>query len=377
MNTAIGKAAESYIYNLILKSDKNNPAWNSENKLFSKQNKWNYIDACIIKALSGYYEIENNEAVFDYIKDFMDSYINEDYSIKTLNPKEFNCDNYNGGKNLLFLYRKTSDEKYIKAADYLISLINNHPRLKIGNLWHKTIYPDQIWLDGTYMMLPFMAEYANIKNIPDIYADIRNQLENIRNIMKDDKTGLYYHGYDESRKSLWCNEESGLSSEFWLRSNCWLCTALVDLYELVKEKNLSDFISDMLTELLRALYSFQQDNNMLRQLPLCDNVRNYDETSGTALYSYSAIKASNMNITDEFLNSGINALESIADNYISEIENEIPVLKNICLVAGLGGENNRNGSAEYYLSEPVVKNDAKGIAPFIMAYTEYRKSKSR
>jgi unsaturated rhamnogalacturonyl hydrolase len=140
---------------------------------------------------------------------------------------------------------------------------------------------------------------------------------------------------------------------------------------------MSDFISDMLTELLRALYSFQQNNNMLRQLPLCDNVRNYDETSGTALYSYSAIKASNMNITDEFLNSGINALESIADNYISEIENEIPVLKNICLVAGLGGENNRNGSAEYYLSEPVVENDAKGIAPFIMAYTEYRKSKSR
>jgi unsaturated rhamnogalacturonyl hydrolase len=149
------------------------------------------------------------------------------------------------------------------------------------------------------------------------------------------------------------------------------------LYEVVKEKDMSDSISDMLTELLRALYSFQQDNNMLRQLPLSDNVRNYDETSGTALYSYSAIKASNMNITDEFLKSGINALESIADNYISEIENEIPVLKNICLVAGLGGENNRNGSAEYYLSEQVVENDAKGIAPFIMAYTEYRKSKSR
>ena len=49
----------------------------------------------------------------------------------------------------------------------------------------------------------------------------------------------------------------------------------------------------------------------------------------------------------------------------------MPVLGNICLMAGLGGEPYRDGSAGYYLSEQVTENDAKGIAPFLMACTEY------
>ena len=47
-------------------------------------------------------------------------------------------------------------------------------------------------------------------------------------------------------------------------------------------------------------------------------------------------------------------------------------LSGICLVAGLGPENNtrRDGSFEYYISEPVGENDAKGVAPFVLCYTE-------
>ena len=50
-------------------------------------------------------------------------------------------------------------------------------------------------------------------------------------------------------------------------------------------------------------------------------------------------------------------------------------LGGICLVAGLGPENNhrRDGSLAYYLSEPVVRNDAKGVAPFLMCYTEIKR----
>ena len=50
-------------------------------------------------------------------------------------------------------------------------------------------------------------------------------------------------------------------------------------------------------------------------------------------------------------------------------------LDHICLVAGLGPENNRrrDGTYEYYISEPVVSNDAKGAAPFVLCYTEIRR----
>ena len=33
----------------------------------------------------------------------------------------------------------------------------------------------------------------------------------------------------------------------------------------------------------------------------------------------------------------------------------------------------RDGSYEYYISEPIVSNDAKGAAPYVMCYTEIRR----
>ena len=50
-------------------------------------------------------------------------------------------------------------------------------------------------------------------------------------------------------------------------------------------------------------------------------------------------------------------------------------LDHICLVAGLGPEDNRrrDGSYDYYISEPVVQNDAKGVAPFLLCYTEVKR----
>ncbi len=375
MITAIGEVVKKYIKNMILTSDVNFPVWNSENKVFVKSSKWNYIDACIIKALSDYYEINKDNEILEYIKYFSDSYIDNDYKIKTLNPAEYNCDNFNGGKNLLFLYKTTADEKYIKAAEYLISLIKQQPRIKAGNFWHKAIYPYQIWLDGVYMTFPFMAEYGNIKGDNTFNSDIMKQLLNIRKIMRDSDVGLYYHGYDESRASIWCNDKTGLSSNFWLRSNCWLCVALVDLCEITNDKEMYDLCSDMFIELLKALSDCQQNNGMLKQLPVCDHEKNYDETSGTALYAYSAIKASNVNVTDNYIQNGVNAINAITELYVSDTEKDIPTLKNICLVAGLGGESKRDGSVEYYLSEPITENDAKGIAPYIMAYCELKKSK--
>ena len=128
----------------------------------------------------------------------------------------------------------------------------------------------------------------------------------------------------------------------------------------------------MLSDLICAMLEYQNTDGMFYQLPTRYELSgNYPETSGTALYAFSAIKSARMGICGNSVReSGLKAFESLVKNHI-DFENNIPVLNNICLVAGLGGENHRNGSAEYYLSEPVIKNDAKGIAPFIMAYTEY------
>jgi len=45
-------------------------------------------------------------------------------------------------------------------------------------------------------------------------------------------------------------------------------------------------------------------------------------------------------------------------------------ITNICKVAGLGGEPVRGVNYEYYVSEPVVDDDYKGVGAFLLAAVE-------
>lgn len=323
----------------------------------------------MISAVIRLYELLGDKRLSDYAICFTDCYVDESGDIPSMNLLDYNLDNVNGGRNLLWLYKKTDQKKYLLAAGKIINQLENQPRLKCGNFWHKAIYPNQIWLDGTYMAFPFMAEYAVSYDKPELISDIISQLENIRKLMKDEKTGLYFHGFDETRSAVWADSSSGLSKNFWLRSIGWLCAALADLCEILPEY---DDLYDMLAKLLTSLSVYANEDGMLFQLPALRTLKgNYPETSGTLLFAYSAIKAYRLKIVGESIKSaGIKAFSSVMKKYIGEEENGLPTLENICLTAGLG--MGRDGSAEYYLSEKITQNDAKGIAPLLMAYTQIK-----
>ena len=364
------KAANAYIERVILPSDPLAPLWNRENFLFRKQPKWNYIDACMMSACAMLCDLRGDERLGDYIRRFTDAYVTEEGAIPTLNFGDFNLDNVNGGKNLLWLYRRTGQKKYLTAAENILTCqLERQPRTQSGSFWHKAIYPCQVWLDGAYMALPFMAEYGVMNGREELISDVSAQLRTIRSRMRDRKTGLYYHAMDESRREAWADPETGLSGEFWLRSLGWLSAGLADICAILPD---NEEASEMLQGLLGALGECMTDEGMLMQLPLRRELAgNYPETSGTLLFAYSAMKSSRLGVTgDDVKNAGIKAFGAVADKYISFGGDGIPVLKNICLMAGLGGLPYRDGSAAYYLSEQITENDAEGIAPFLMAYTE-------
>ncbi|MBO4915960.1 MAG: glycoside hydrolase family 88 protein [Oscillospiraceae bacterium] len=76
----------------------------------------------------------------------------------------------------------------------------------------------------------------------------------------------------------------------------------------------------------------------------------------------------------EYAAKGEKTFNGITEKYMFFSNSELN-LGGICLVAGLGPENNRrrDGTFEYYVSEPVVENDAKGVAPLILCYTEIKR----
>ncbi len=153
-----------------------------------------------------------------------------------------------------------------------------------------------MWLDGAYMALPFLASYGIIIGDKNVVADAVNQMINIKKYMRDENTGLYYHGYNETRDIFWADKKTGLSSQFWLRANGWLCAGLVDLYEITGEQA----AGDMLSELLNALKNCLTEENMLLQLPSRPElVNNYPETSGTLLFAYSAPRTTQRNLVSK------------------------------------------------------------------------------
>jgi unsaturated rhamnogalacturonyl hydrolase len=102
----------------------------------------------------------------------------------------------------------------------------------------------------------------------------------------------------------------------------------------------------------------------------CD--KNYLETSGSCIFAYAIMKSVHMGILDrDYYKYGEKAFLGTCKKYLSEVDGHLQ-LDGICLVAGLGPEKNRrrDGSYEYYMSEPIVSNDAKGVAPLVLAYIE-------
>ncbi|NCC08749.1 MAG: glycosyl hydrolase family 88 [Clostridia bacterium] len=364
----------AYIDYLLENSDAEHPMWNIEMVRSGKPNKWNYIDGCMITSVLALYRITGDEKYLSFADSFMGWFVNDDGSIKTYDAKEYNLDNVNPGKNLFALYDLTHKEKYRRAIDTVRAQLDGQPRINAGNFWHKDIYPNQVWLDGLYMAQPFYMEYETRFNKMMHCDDSFKQFENVRKFMRDEATGLYFHGYDESRKMYWADKETGRSPNFWLRALGWFVIALVDTLEAADEQMYYEYrrLQSMLREFIDALLPWQHESGMFYQLPaLPQQEGNYLETSGTAIIAYGILKAVRLGfLPQKYKSFGEKAFFGTAEKYLSFNDKNEPQLGGICLVAGLGGADKRDGSIKYYLSEPIVKNEAKGVAPMLLAYTE-------
>ncbi len=93
------------------------------------------------------------------------------------------------------------------------------------------------------------------------------------------------------------------------------------------------------------------------------------------MLAYAMLKGARLGVLPKtYAAQGEKTFRGIVKKYLSFKDGGLN-LGGICLVAGLGPENNRrrDGSYEYYISEPVVENDAKGVAPFVLCYTEIKR----
>ena len=103
---------------------------------------------------------------------------------------------------------------------------------------------------------------------------------------------------------------------------------------------------------------------------------NYLEASASSMLTYALAKGARLGYIDaRFRSVAERGFEGIVRQLVTTGADGLPSLNGICAVAGLGGAPRKDGSIRdgtfaYYVSEPVVSDDYKGVGPFILAALE-------
>ncbi|MBS1918818.1 MAG: glycoside hydrolase family 88 protein [Bacteroidetes bacterium] len=349
--------------------------WKDSFAIDDKPAKWTYDMGVILKGMQGLWYYTGDGKYFQYIRKCIDFFVDSTGSIRTYKFEDFNLDNINNGRILLLLYRVTGEKKYWIAATQLRQQLSKQPRNMEGGFWHKKIYPDQMWLDGLYMAEPFYAEYVLLSHDSAAYNDIAGQFISIEKHCRDPKSGLLYHAWDASKNENWANKITGLSPNFWARAMGWYACALVDILDYFpaghpKRKTLINILNRLVTALEK-----QQDKISGLWYDVLNyngpgKEKNYFESSASSQFVYAIAKGVRMGylpgIKIRIAEKGYNGL---VNNFI-KIENDQENLYGTVKVSGLGGKPYRDGSFDYYMSEPVVVNDPKGMGTFLQACNE-------
>lgn len=335
---------------------------------------WNYELGTLLEGMDSVWLNTADRRYYMYIKASVDQFVAPDGSIPTWKPEENQLDNILLGRQLLLLYGVTQDPRYAKAATLLYQQLLHQPRTASGGFWHKQRYSNQMWLDGLYMAEPFYAEYAATFHHLKAFDDITHQFVLMDEHARDPKTGLLYHGWDESKQERWADKQTGLSSQFWGRAMGWYLMALVDTLDQYPAQDPGR--RQLLAQLERdadAVARYQDGATGLWYQVMDKGTEkgNYLESSASCMFVYALAKGVREGyLPQRYLATAERGYKGILNHFIQTGPSDDVSLTGTVKGAGLGGDPYRDGSYAYYISEKVATNDAKGVGAFLLASVE-------
>lgn len=341
--------------------------------------KWDYTTGLFAYSLLQLGAKTQDDALTAYAADIVESRVGPDGAIAGYRREDYNLDFITPGRALILRYERTKDERLKRAIERLRAQLVHQPRTREGGFWHKQRYPSQMWLDGLYMASPFLAQYGRAFHEPSAFDEVTRQLILADKHLYDPRTGLFYHAWDEARAQKWADPATGRSPNFWGRAEGWYVMALVDcLDELPASHPDVGTINEILRRAAEGIARWQDPASGVWWQVLDQGKRpgNYLEASASCMFVYALAKGVNHGYLDreKFLPIAQRGYAGVVRNFLRHGPDGQSTLDGICEVAGLGYTSSsgrpRDGSFDYYVSEPVVANDLKGVAPFILASLE-------
>jgi unsaturated rhamnogalacturonyl hydrolase len=341
--------------------------------------KWTYEQGVVWLGMMRLWYSTGDAWCYNYVKRQVDRLVDKDGNIVTYKPEEYSLDNVLPGRVLLDLFEVTLDARYYKAAMRLREQLRDQPRTSEGSFWHKLKYPHQVWLDGLYMAMPFWAQYAGLFHEDSVFDDIAHQFAVIERHARDPKTGLLYHGWDESGSEKWAiktgDRTSGHSPNFWGRAMGWYGMALVDALDYFPKGHPGrDTLVGILRRYAAAVQKVQDGVGGVwwDVMDKPEKAGNFLEASASAMFVYTLVRGVDKGYLPETYRSTAGlGYSGIGKKFIFRVGwDAYGAVSGTVSVSGLGGSPYRDGSYAYYTGEKVVDNDPKGVGAVLLAAVE-------
>lgn len=394
MEQAIRKA-EVYIKSLTVDSTVNLPGEivADEKKYFSWDNEkrtpgdkpylydWSYYNGVVMEGLYDIYETdpEANSEYLEYVKEYLDAMIvSDEKGHKYLSPNlagYVDCHGADCYKTAALLarvgiseqkedylqicadlYRDLTDTSYTNTTGHIVPVEYTEEGLGY-NYWHGWAEDKapkyKVWLDGIYMLQPFISRYAAETGDTEKLALVQKRLDWVRETMLA-PDGMYWHA---------ANSADDLCKYHWTRAMGWYGMAMVDVMEVMPEEYLEDR-KEALKVFVDGVLKYQDESG------LWANVADWEitdtnrlEVSGTSMMVYTILKGVRNGWLDEsYKEAAVKAFVAMTELKLDE-----EGLHDIYFKATADNTDNYQ-DPEFYLTD-----EGKGSGPFIMAYSEMLK----
>jgi len=250
---------------------------------------WGYAKALYLYGEYLVYLRTKDRRYLDHIQSWIDQHIDDK---GTINRPINSLDYIMPGNLLLILYKETKQEKYRLAAANIRKVFDTYPRTKDGGFWHANIPSRawQLWADGVFMALPFLARYGEMFGETKYTNDevVKQMLIYYRHL-NDPATGLLWHAYDESGAQPWADPTTHQSAFHWGRAFGWYAMTLIILLDIVpKDQPHRDELIKIVQQLAKAFERYQDPQTGLwyQVVDKGETAGNWPETSCSSMYTY-------------------------------------------------------------------------------------------
>ncbi len=384
------KRAKDYVDGLTIASGVNVPreVVADEHKFFTWDNEkrtpsakpylfdWSYYNGVVMEGLFDIYQADPQAgaAYLAYVRKYMDGLIvTDENGHKKLSRTRAGYVDHHGadcyktaallirmsdGKDAYMevasqLYRDLTDESHLNSKGNVVPREFTEEALG-GNYWHSWANGRppkyKVWLDGIYMLQPFLARYAALVGDLEQLERIRKRLDWVADVMLA-PNGMYYHA---------CNSREDVCPYHWSRAMGWYGMAMVDIMEVLPEEYI-ERRKEALRIFVDGILKYQDETGLWANLadqPVTGT--NRLETSGTAMFVYTILKGVRKGWLD------VSCREAAERGFLAMTEKKLQggALQDIYLKASANNTNNYEIPA-YYLPD-----EGKGSGPFLMAYSE-------